>query len=136
MKKCGKNCLICPYINETKHIKGNNFTWFLTQNFSCKSHNNIIYMIECNKPKCNQRYIGETERTLHDRICEHVGYIRTLKYEKATGYHFNLPGHSLANMKVSILEKVKVDDLEYRKERETYHIRKFNTFYCGINLQP
>ena len=106
MKKCGKNCLICPYINETKHIKGNNFTWFLTQNFSCKSHKNIIYMIECNKPKCNQKYIGEPESTLHDCICEHVGYIRTQKPEKATGYH------SLANMKASILEKVKVDYLE------------------------
>ena len=85
-------------------------------------------MIECNKPNCNKKYICETERTRHDRICEHVGYIRTQKHEKATGYHFNLPGHTLANMKVSILEKVKIDSSEYRKERETYHICKFNTF--------
>ena len=135
MKKCGKNCLICPFINETKTFAGNNFTWYLTNSFSCKSHKNIIYIIECNKPKCKQRYIGETERTLHDRICEHVGYIRTQKYETATGHHFNLPGHSLANMIASILAKVKVDDLEYRKERENYHIRKFNTFYSGIYLK-
>ena len=32
-------------------------------------------------------------------------------------------------MTVSILEKVKVDDLKYRKERENYHICKFNIFF-------
>ena len=80
-------------------------------------------MIECNKQACNQRYIGETDRTLFDRICEHLGYIRTKKHEQATGHHFNLPGHSLANLTSTILEKVKVNDPEYRKEREIYHIR-------------
>ena len=93
-------------------------------------------MIECNKPTCNKRYIGETERYICDRIYEHIGYIRTKKHEKATGHHFNLPEHSLANMTATILEKVKVNDQEYRKEREKYHIRKFNTFYSGINLKP
>ena len=136
MKKCGKICLICPYINERKRVEGNNFSWFINNNMNCKSHKNIIYMIECNKPTCKQRYIGETERNLFDRICEHIGYIRTEKHEKATGHHFNLPGHSLANMTATILEKVKVNDPEYRKEREKYHIRKFNTFYSGINLKP
>ena len=62
-----------------------------------------------------QLYIGETERNLFDRICEHIGYIRTQKQEKATGHHFNLPGHSLANMTATILEKMKVNDQEYRK---------------------
>ena len=61
---------------------------------------------------------------------------RTLKFEKATGQNFNVPGHSLANMTASILEKVRVDDIEYRKERENYHLGKFSTFYSGINLKP
>ena len=92
MKRCGKNCLICPYIFERKKVEGNSFTWIINNNMNCKSHKNIIYMIECNKPSCKQRYIGETERNLFDRICEHLGYIRTRKHEKATGHHFNLPG--------------------------------------------
>ena len=55
---------------------------------------------------------------------------------QATGDHFNLPGHSLRDMKVIILEKVKVNDEIYIKERESYHIRKLNTFYKGINKKP
>ena len=39
-------------------------------------------------------------------------------------------------MKVTIIEKVLKQDELYRKERETLHIRKFNTFYDGINKKP
>ena len=52
-----------------------------------------------------------------------------------TGDHFNLPGHSLANMKVRILEKAKNNGDMYRKERERYFINKFNTYYEGINRE-
>ena len=52
---------------------------------------------------------------------------------KATGYHFNLPGHSIANLTVTILEKVKKHDEQYRKQREKYFIKKFNTYYKGLN---
>ena len=64
-------------------------------------------MIERNIDKCKQRYIGESERTLKDRISEHIGYIRTKKIDKTTGQHFYSPGHSLVNMTVTILERVK-----------------------------
>ena len=62
-------------------------------------------MIECDKSNCKQRCIEETHRNLHDIICEHIGYIRTRKLDKATGKHFNFPGHSLSNRKKMILEK-------------------------------
>ena len=93
-------------------------------------------MIKCNLPKCKQKYIGESERSLRDRVSEHVGYIKTNKIETSTGAHFNLPGHSVANLTATIIEKVKSEDIFYRKERETYHIQKFNTFYSGLNLRP
>ena len=41
-------------------------------------------------------------------------------------------GHSLANMTTTIIEKVNSEDIFYRKEREAYHIRKFNTYYNGL----
>ena len=50
--------------------------------------------------------------------------MRTQKLNQATGHHFNLPGHSLADLKVIALEKYTVI-LFYRKERESYLIRKF-----------
>ena len=50
-----------------------------------------------------------------------------------TGEHFNLPGHSLADLSVTAIEQAKVNSLLYRKEREEYFIRLFNTFNKGIN---
>ena len=141
LKKCPKSCLICPYIEEGPTIKGNSFTWRINTRVSCQS-NNLVYMIICtnqscqNKNKHQLKYIGETERKLKDRICEHIGYINTKKKDKATGNHFNLPGHSLSDMRVTVLETVHKSDQEYRKERETYLIRKFNTFHQGLNKKP
>ena len=93
-------------------------------------------MIECNKENCKQRYIGESERSLKIRLLEHKGYIRSIFPTQATGVHFNLPGHSSANMTITILEKIKSHDENYRKEREKYHIKIFNTFYKGLNRMP
>ena len=59
---------------------------------------------------------------------EHRGYISNIFSNKATGHHFNLPGHSINNVTVTIIEKVKKNDTQYRKEREKFHIRKFNTY--------
>ena len=134
MKKC-QGCIICPFIREIKILKGDNFVWKLASPISCISKN-LVYLIECEKERCRQKYIGETERTLKDRVSEHVSYIRSKNITQATGFHFNLPGHSLSDMKVSGLELIRNPDSEYRKERESYIIRKFNTFYKGINRIP
>ena len=135
MKKCGRQCVICSYIMEGNTIKTNQFSWKIKKNLNCLTHN-IVYMIQCEKSNCKLRYIAESERKLQDRISEHIGYIRTKKLNKATGEHFNLPGHSLADMKATIIEKVKSPDTLYRKERERYHINKFNTYHQGINKKP
>ena len=93
-------------------------------------------MIECDIPNCKKRYIGGAKRILKDRLSEHIGYIRTRKLENSTGKHFNQPGYSVANMTALVLEQVKYEDIFYRKERETYHNRKVNTYYRGLNLRP
>ena len=79
------------------------------------------------------QYIGETERSLQERFSEHKQYVTTRQTSKATGLHFNLPGHSVSDMKVTILEKVHSQDPLVRKEREELYIRKFNTKYKGLN---
>ena len=50
--------------------------------------------------------IGQTGRILTNRILEHRGYISKDDTSKATGDHFNLPGHSLSDFTVTILEQV------------------------------
>ena len=93
-------------------------------------------MIECRKDNCEMRYIGETKIILKFRLADHRGYITNQDLSKPTGQHFNTPGHSLADLSITILEKVRSQDHLYRKERERYFIRKFNTFYRGLNRQP
>ena len=100
---------------------------------TCESKN-IIYLIQCEK--CKNRYIGESERSLKERISEHKGYIKYNYQDKATGAHFNQKGHTLEHMKVSIIEKVKKQEESYRKERERFFIQKFNTYHQGMNRKP
>ena len=82
------------------------------------------------------RYVGETRRILKFRLAEHRGYVSNEDISMATGEHFNSPGHSLSDLSIVVLEKVRSTDDLYRKEREKYFIRKFNTFYQGLNRQP
>ena len=133
MKKCGKGCPACPYILEGKSIKvQEQEKWTLNRKYTCESYN-IIYMIECSKENCKLRYIGQTKRTLKLRLAEHRGYANN-DVDTPTGSHFNLPGHnSQANIKITVLERVKKNDKHYREVRESYLINKFNTYYDGIN---
>ena len=132
MKNCGKQCAACPFINKRKFISNKNMKWKLNKQMDCNT-SNIVYMIECNK--CNERYIGETKRKLKERLDEHRKYVRN-DVQNATGEHFNKPGHSESNMNITAIEKVKVNDPNYRKEREQFYIRLFNTFYNGLNRSP
>ena len=63
MKKCGFQCTACPYINETKEIYSSTWKWNITKDVDCATSN------------CKQKYIGETDRELRERISKHRGYI-------------------------------------------------------------
>jgi hypothetical protein len=76
-----------------------------------------------------QQYIGQSCRSLRERLSEHLRYID--RNTEATGRHFNLPGNSKWDMKATVLEKV-----WFREERETLFIRNSNTYYRGINKKP
>ena len=135
MKRCGKQCPACPFVKEGKYVNSKKSTWTISSVVNCESRN-IIYLIECNKAGCKERYIGESSRPLKERMKEHVDYVKRLFPTQATGQHFNMPGHDLSNMTVTILEKVTKYDDSYRQEREKLLFRKFNTFYQGLNRQP
>ena len=116
MFKCNQQCQLCTFIKETKEVKGNVVVKKINEKF--------------------EQYIGETERSLKERLGEHKTYIKSEKLNEATGEHFNKPGHSIEHLKVTVLEQIKQSDTLYRKERESYFIRKFNTFNRGINKKP
>ena len=52
---------------------------------------------------------------------------------EATGKHFNIPGHSKSDMRVTIIEKIHKREFWTREEIESKHIRKTNSFFKGIN---
>ena len=136
MVQCGKACPACPFIKVRKTVKIDKDTqWKINRKFSCQNYN-IIYLISCEKERCKDiKYIGETGRSLKTRLADHCGYVRNNHTDQATGAHFNQPGHSLADMKILILEQVKSNDPAYRKEREHHFINKFNSHYKGMNKQ-
>ena len=134
MKKCGKNCTACPYIREGNKFQINGIDWHIKKQHDCNTYN-VVYAIFCMKEKCKQVYIGESKRMLWSRIADHRGYVSRAETDKATGAHFTQPGHSLADLRVSILENTRGKSTMYRKEREHYYIRKFDTFYKGLNKQ-
>ena len=101
---------------------------------SCETFN-CVYLIECQIDTCRQKYIGHTGRLLKFRLADHRGYINNQVVSKATGAHFNLPGHSLADMRITVLEQVKFNSEEYRREREKYFINLFNTYHKGMNKE-
>ena len=92
---------------------------------------NVIYCLSC--VKCKEQYIGETEKTLSIRFRQHRGYVRNREIEKSTGEHFNKPGHTMADTKITIIEKIRSQDPQLRKVRESLFIQKFNTRYKGLN---
>ena len=64
-------------------------------------------MIICNKSNCKENeVIGETGRIREYRLADRRDYVNTNVTFQATGQHFNLPGHRLANMNSMIVEQV------------------------------
>ena len=133
MNKCGKDCTACPLIRSGNKVKlSDNKHWNIKQNVNCNSFT-VIYLLEYDKDKCRKRYIGETGRIFRFRQAEHKGYFLNMVESQPAGAHFNLPGHSLANMKAKILDQVKINNEEYRTEREKYFLKKLDRYNNGLN---
>ena len=114
MKKCNKSCPACPFILKTKTVLGSDFKWSIVKSVGCNTKK-VIYMIEGVKDRCKARYIGETGRELRKRLSDHKGYVKNDK-SQPTGNHFNMPGHHLEHIKITVLEKVRKIYILYRKE--------------------
>ena len=82
------------------------------------------------------RYIGKSKRKICMRFADHRGYVNSVNSDMTTGIHFKLPGHSISNMTITVIEQCKRSDLFYRRERESYFIKKFGTHLNGLNKKP
>ena len=131
MKKCN-GCTYCSYIQTGDHVTSaaSDYHHQIHQSVNCNT-SNVIYLITC--LKCSVQYVGETDRRLKDRFCEHKSYVTSKKLDQATGHHFNTKGHSVSDMRITILEQVQNKDPFYRKEREHMYINLFDTKGNGLN---
>ena len=132
MRKCNIPCPICPFVEEVKVVKStkSHERVEINAHITCQTRN-LIYCATCEK--CSQQYIGQTDRTLQERIQEHLGYIRNEKLNKATGEHFNLDGHFIHDMRISVIEKLHKTDRATREIRESMYIQSFHSELDGIN---
>ena len=138
LKRCNKSrCSTCTHLIEGKQVRSSNnkkVVVSLPDSVTCET-SNVVYCISCDKPACKfVEYIGETGARLKDRFSQHLGYIRCAEHDKfPTGQHFNLPGHTENNMKVSVIEKCRIESSNYRKTREAQFINLFDTKRNGLN---
>ena len=66
-------------------------------------------------------------------LADHCGNVVNKDTTTANRQHFNLPGHSLSDLIITVIEQVRKNDIIYRKEREEFHIRRFDTLNRGLN---
>ena len=69
------------------------------------------------------------------RLADHYVYVRSQRLDTPIVSHFNSPGHTLGDLAITVIEKSKRNNHPYRRQREEYHINRFNTYYKGMNKQ-
>jgi len=136
-----KQCNVCKHINNISFIRGNkpNSEYLITQNTSCNT-SNCIYSLNCTLcSHLSTLYVGETKNTFRDRFNQHLSDIRCKK-DTPVSLHFNLPLHSISNVKTTIIQfflqkstnPLKTDSV--RKFKESAWINKLHCLSpVGLN---
>ena len=130
-----KKCTLCKtHLKDTRKfhsvVTGESFT--IRDDLSCSS-SNVIYLMDCSR--CNKvQYVGETGQTIKRRFYNHTYNIRH-KIDTLVSKHFVEPEHSISDMTCTIIEQVKIDNTDYRKQREKFWRYKLKTnFPDGLNV--
>ena len=140
-EKCGhRKCNYCSAIDKGGRIccPLDKRSYITRYNVSCIS-NNLIYCLYCKI--CTKLYVGQTKRSLRERIREHFTSIRKNKKHLVVGRHYNLAGHSgVSNVLIYILDFVKTppSTINSRKKREALENKRIfrlrSTVHIGLNL--
>ena len=132
-KHCQSKCVMCDF--SPKFINSvvssvTNFKVPILSDLNCKSKN-VIYCITCTKterPCAGQKsqYIGETSRSICERLREHKDSIKEDAIT-SVGKHFSENGHDRCNLQIVPFEQIRSSNPWIRKSREKHYIRKFNS---------
>ena len=142
---CQKSCKTCKYINVhnyiTSAVTSQNYT--VSENrdekWNCKTEN-LVYLITCKK--CKIQYVGETERMLSTRFCEHRRNATKSTTQNVLLYkHFQTNNHSADHMSIEILQVIPKSgnrniDKKRRRNAEDFWIKQLNCAYpLGLNTR-
>ena len=130
---CRLHCTTCQHFYPSNYIHSSttNETFYIRHPFSCDSKN-IIYLITCTN--CKKQYVGKSAKTLRERICQHHSSIKKDQC-RYISKHFNLSGHSVARLKVQVIDSTDTGNSEHLHKLELYWINKLkSTQPNGLNI--
>ena len=79
----------------------------------------------------HHQYIGETGKELKERTRGHKGTVVQQCHVNTTapvGVHFRSQGHSVCDLEIIPIEKIRQDNPLVRKVRESFYMDKFDQF--------
>jgi predicted GIY-YIG superfamily endonuclease len=119
--KCKTNCIACNHINTNSYSINKYLNMPILEHGTCTSKG-IIYCLYC--VKCNIYYIGESSRTLRERLSEHLNKIKNYALfkdkpnETEVSLHFSSTKHSIKDdLRINVLRK-NISDNYIRKNME------------------
>jgi hypothetical protein len=125
-----RQCECCLYIKTQSEFvsKHNAKELTITGKLDCNSKN-IIYLIECSL--CGEQYVGETERTLRERLNNHLSDIRQYK-ETGVAEHFNQLNHIASDLQITPIVQMPDEgsasrNQKIRRKQEAILIKQLET---------
>ncbi|MCG8431493.1 MAG: GIY-YIG nuclease family protein [Candidatus Omnitrophica bacterium] len=131
--KCVCTCDVCQrIIRDRIQDTGHKESFPVVGGVDCKT-DNLVYALVCKK--CDKTvYVGETGRTLRERLQEHLRDVRGGK-EKPINNHFH--GHTHDEVQVAVLKTMDGDSRFHRllwEERFIEHLRTVAPFGCNVQV--
>lgn len=136
-----RQCRYCSRLDTSGKItsKTTGRSYSTKINVSCKS-SNLIYAIQCTR--CRQQYVGQTERKLMARLCEHFCKVTHKRLHTDMGRHFCTPPHlGIDDMKIFVLDFIPCHPHscgaeQLRDQRESHWIQNLLCIAPqGLNLR-
>ena len=125
-------CATCSHFLEGTSFKSTNTkqVFRIRHPFTCTSFK-IIYLITCSI--CSKQYVGATMRTLKNRMNQHRSSIKR-KQDRYISKHFNLPNHTVNNLRVQVIDTA--NNIEDLQKKEQFWIKTLNTIQpIGLNVE-
>ena len=124
-------CKTCAIIDPVSTIRRADISHTTHGTYTCNS-TGLVYLIRCQKDCENAWYVGETCQTLRQRMNGHRSTINKQDSFLPVGEHFNLPGHSHTDVRVTVLQG-NLHDTRTRRITEQKLIAKFRAHSDGLN---